>query len=177
MTEGTATENTVAKTITFEAVAKLMATLSEVAEATSQETHEYDILSIMENILTAETPEELWERQRAGGISSKDYINKPFQLLSDNLTWRRSTLQGSSTTFPFYAMCRVKDLESGQEKIVNGGGFSFVSVLSKLQDFGMLTEDYTYQLIEKQTSAGYNVVLIAPVATAGSAKRATRAAK
>jgi len=165
----------VAQKVTFTAVANLMTRLSDVAESTSEETHKYDILSIMENILNAETPEELWERQQAGGLSSKDYINKPFQLLSDNLTWRKSTLTGSDTTFPFYAMCRVNDVESGEEKVVNGGGFSFVSVLSKLQEFGMLDEKHTYQLVEKQTSAGYNVVLIMPVATAASAKRAGNA--
>lgn len=173
------TEGTIERTVTFEAIAKLMATLEEVAESTSEETHKFDIFSIMENILTAETPEELWERQEAGGISSKDYINQPFQLLADNLTWRRSQLQGSSTTFPFYAMLRVHDMATDTEKIINGGGFSFVSVLSKLQEWNMLTDEYTYQLVEKQTSNGYNVVLIKPVAgpkpSNGSAKRAANA--
>ncbi len=165
----------VEQTREFRAVAGLMTRLAEVVETDPMEANKADILAIMENILTAETPEELWARQEAGGTSSKDYINQPFTLRDEDITWKRSTIQGP-TTFPYYAMCKVTDVATGNDVMLNGGGFSFVSVLSKLQEFDLLDGVNTFQLVEKGTSSGNTVILVKPVAVASPAKPAPAAA-
>lgn len=166
-----ADDKAVAVKPTFQQVARLMERLSVEADMPAEEANQEMILTIMDNILSAETPEELFERQEAGGTASKDYINKPFTLRSEDLSWKKSQISGGGT-FPYYAMCQITDLESGRKQTLNGGGFSFVSVLSKLDEFGWLDGERVFQLVEKPTSGGYNVILIKPVATAGSAKRA-----
>lgn len=157
----------------FKAVAALMNRLSIETDLDPVEANKGDILAIMENILTAETPEELWDAQEAGGLSSKEFINRPFTLLTEDVVWKKSTIVGP-TTFPYYAMVTVTDVGTGERLVVNGGGFSFVSVLSKLQEFDMLNDKHAYQLVEKGTSSGNTVILVKPVAVPGktSAKRA-----
>jgi hypothetical protein len=168
----------VVETKEFRAVAQLMNRLSVETDLDPVEANKADILAIMENILAAETPEELWARQEAGGTSSKDYTNQPFTLKSEDVVWKKSTIVGP-TTFPYYAMCKVIDVATGNEVMLNGGGFSFVSVISKLQDFEMLDGVNTFQLVEKATSSGNTVILVKPVAIApvASAKRAGSATK
>jgi hypothetical protein len=161
----------------FAAIQNLMGKLTEAVndpEAGSQ----YDIYSIMDNILAAESEEEVFTRQEAGSTASKDYINRPFTLLAENITWRKTAAayleQGA---FPFYAMCRVHDVNEEEEVVLNGGGASFVAVLSKLQDFGALDGKRQFMLVEKPVASGNTVILVKPVGKVPTARAAARSAK
>lgn len=136
-------------------------------------------LSIMEGMLRAETEEELFERQEAGTVSSKDFILRPFRLLAENVQWKKSSAvlieQGG---FPYYALLTVTDMETGTDVVVDSGAPSVISVLSKLLD--MDTDDRPMekraferfradggrplQFVEKPVSAG-NVIMLKPVVT------------
>lgn len=128
-----------------------------------------EIYGFMENILSAETEEEVFARQTMGDmVASKDYLNKPFYLTSENIKWMKSSFQGG---FPFYAILKVTDAESGAEVTIDGGGVSFCAVLAKLQDLRAFdgfeeTKGRPMQLIGKPTSSGNTVVLVQPLPTA-----------
>jgi hypothetical protein len=146
----------------------LMRMVKQLATEVQLQDREYNIESIMEQILSGESAEEIFQAQDLGSVASKDYIGRPFYLKTDGVTWMKSTLEDG--TFPFYAMIRVRDLESEDEVTLNGGGASFVSVLWKLQDIGFLDEEKALVLESKKTSAGYEVVLVKPYALPKSVK-------
>lgn len=164
----------IVQTKEFARVQALMTRLSIEADLPESNVTTDVILTIMDNMLDAATPEELWAAQEAGATASKDFINRPFTLRTEDVTWKKSSIEGP-TSFPFYAMCNVTDLASGETVLLNGGGSSFVAVLSKLQEFEWLDGERAFQLVEKQTGSGKTVILMKPVATvpAPGAKRAS----
>lgn len=149
------------------------------------ETATADRFAIMEAILAAESEDELFEKQEAGTVSSKDYLNKPFRLLPENITWKKSGQsyidQGG---FPFYVLLRVTEMATGDDIVIDCGSFSVISVLDKLLEFD--TEDREpekrsferfradggrpLQFVGKQATNG-TVVLLKPVAIEAKPKQ------
>lgn len=147
-------------------------------------------LSIMESMLAAESEEELFDRQEAGAISSKDFVLRPFRLLPENIQWKKSNQafveQGG---FPFYALITVTDMETGERVVIDTGSPSCISVLSKLVEFDEETRPKRsfepfrekggrpLQFVGKPVASGNTVILLKPVITAeadtnkGRAKR------
>lgn len=148
-------------------------------------------LAIMETMLGAETEEELFERQEAGLLSSKDYTLRPFRLLPEGISWKKSA-QGfiDQGGFPFYVILRVTDMETGNEVAVDSGAPSVISVIDKLlqwddasrpldkRSFERFRADggRPLQFVPKATSSGQSIVMLKPVVTAEAPKstRSTR---
>lgn len=157
---------------------KSMIDLLKIEVSIGEQDTSTDIASIMENILSGESEEEVFARQEIGSTATKDYLNKPFALKAEDITWKASLLKGDGFTFPFYALLRVTDIESGEELTLNGGGATFVSVLWKLQQlsaFDGFENGRPLILVGKPTASGQTVVLLKPIA--GSKRAAARAAK
>lgn len=132
-----------------------------------------DIASIMENILRADTEEEIFARQDAGSVASKDFTNRPFFLKSSDVTWKMTAAgfreQGA---FPFFALLKVRDADTGQDVVVNAGGATVVAVLDKLTRIGALDEERCLMFVEKPVTSGFSVILLRPVKVAsGNAKK------
>jgi hypothetical protein len=144
-----------------------------------------DALYIMDNILAAETEEELFARQEAGATAGRDFVNRPFRLLPENVTWKKSNdgfiKQGG---FPFWALLRVLDMETDEYVVIDCGGKSVVAVLDKLLQFDdesrpLQSRSFErfraeggrpLQFVAKPVSSGQAVLLLKPVAT-GTATR------
>lgn len=94
-------------------------------------------LQIMEQILSAETEEDLWRAQNASTISGQEFVDRPFLMKSSQIDWKRSRenyiAQGG---FPFYFLARVLDLGTNEEVVVNCGGKTVVAMVRKLQKLG-----------------------------------------
>lgn len=145
-------------------------------------------LSIMESMLAAESEEELFDRQEAGAVSSKDFVLRPFRLLPENIQWKNSNKayieQGG---FPFYALITVTDMETGDRVVIDSGSPSVISILSKLVEFDDPSRAVRsfephrerggrpLQFVEKPVSSGYSVILLKPVVTGEETTTKTRA--
>lgn len=164
-------------------IRRLLGKLSIEAQATANDPAAS--LAIMESILRAESEEELFERQQAGTTSSKDYVLRPFRLLPENIAWKRSG-QGyvEQGGFPFYALLRVTDIETGNEVVVDSGSTSVLSVLERsidLDDESRPMEKRFYerfrkdggrplQFVPKAVQSGYNVITLMPVVLAAASE-------
>lgn len=113
-------------------IASLLRELS--MEATNVENVDDFAMTIMTNILSAETEEDIFGAQDEGMTSGKDYLNTPFRLDMGGISWRASSEDYiTEGGFPFYAIMNVTEIESGEEFALNCGGKSFVAVLRALQ--------------------------------------------
>lgn len=132
------------------------------------------VLEIMSRILDATDEESLFAAANAGTTPTKEFLNVPFMLKSDDVVWKRSRSEYIETGgFPWYALMRVTNLQTGEEQTLNGGGFSFVSTLWKLGELGVMQkydEDGGMPLICEGKPAGRGtVVLLKPFKMARSA--------
>lgn len=128
-----------------------------------------DIASIMENILRAESEEEVFARQEAGGVASKDYVNRPFTLQVEGIQWKPTGAAfRADGAFPFYAMLNVVDSETGNEMLINAGGATVVAVLDRLARLGALDDARSLMFVEKPVASGYTVILLRPIKTAAA---------
>jgi hypothetical protein len=127
------------------------------------------VYDVMESILNAENAEEAFNAQEAGTLSGKDFVNTPFYLRSDDVTWLRSrqfdNTGGKVSGFPFYAMLTVREVATGDEQVVSCGGMTFVAVLRKLQEVGYLdknAEGASLVLTAKATASGNAILFLKP---------------
>jgi len=118
-------------------------------------------LDIMSRILEQETLAGIFEAADTGSNSGKSFAGRPFIVQTGGWEWKRSAegfrKQGG---FPFYALLKVTALDDGKEYVLDCGGFSFVSVLDRLDCLGW---------IERQTeeSGGLPMILEARTMTSG----------
>ena len=136
-------------------------------EATSEkaEFSQEDLADFMESIFTAQTAEEVFANQELTGESSKTFLNTPFWLDVNGVTWVKSTIENGSV-FPYYARLKVSRADSETELTVSAGGNSVIAAISRLQDIGYLDKPQCLQFVEKATSGGNTVVKLMPVAVA-----------
>src|SRR4029077_274325 len=124
------------------------------------------VLEIMHNILTATDEDAIFAAANAGTVSGKNFTGIPFLLKSDGVQWKRSGNQFTSEGgFPWYALLRVTNLQTGEQQVVNCGGLSFVTTLWRLIETGSIESwddkgGMPLQLIGKPTSAGYTILLL-----------------
>lgn len=98
-----------------------------------EETGESVVTQIMEQILAADTLEDLFRAQEAGTVAGKSYTDRPFLLLPENVEWRRSRdVFIEAGGFPFFFFARVRDLETGDDVVINCGGQTVVAMMYKL---------------------------------------------
>lgn len=121
-------------------------------------------LGIMDQILSATSEDEIFAAANAGTIAGKDVAGRVFLIHEHD--WMRSApgyiAQGA---FPFYALCKVTFLDTGDNAVVNCGGFTFVSVLDALDRNGHLEkhpDGYPMVLEVRQTQNGMDVVIPRP---------------
>lgn len=151
------------KTPQFREIAALVDRLKSETEVTDGEL-KTDVLSIMENILNAESEEEVFERQEAGTVASKDYLNRVFLLDKNGIEWKvTAPAFRDQGAFPFYALLRATDAETEKEVVVSCGGASCVAVLDKLSRIGSLDKSRALMFVEKPVSSGFSVILLRPV--------------
>lgn len=121
-------------------------------------------LAIMERILAADSEEDIFAAANAGTTSGKDFVGRPFQLLDENIEWKASAAQfREQGGFPFYAICRAVDIQTGAELVLGCGGFSFMATLWTLHDRGIITrydKDGGMGLILKEKPAANGSVLL-----------------
>lgn len=138
------------------------------------------VLDIMSRILDATDEDAIFAAANAGTKATKMFLNTPFRLPSDGITWKRSAAQFiEQGGFPWYALCRVVDLSTGEETTLNGGGLSYITTLYKLWKTGTLTkydDDGGMPLIlEGKPAAKGSIVLIKPfkmpISADGKAKK------
>lgn len=135
--------------------------------------------SIMESILSADSEEALFERQDAGAVASKDFLNRPFRLRESDIQWKRSAANFvEEGAFPFYALLTVTEMATGDRVVLDTGASSVVAVLSKLQDlhgFERYEEEggRPLQFVGKTVASGRTIVMLMPVVLE-AAKRAKK---
>lgn len=125
-------------------------------------------IDIMDRILRADTMEKAYQAANAGTISGKDFAGTPFLLREPgSIDWKRSApgfiRQGG---FPFYAFIRVISLATGEEALLDCGGFSFMAVLHKI----VTTDEFEKHpggiplILQSKTmqGSGFDVVLLLP---------------
>ena len=171
-------EDVVTRDVALPEIRRLLGKLS--LEATQDNGGRDAAMAIMESILKAETLEEAFDRQEAGTVSSKDFTLRPFRLLPENISWKKSASgyieQGG---FPFYALLRVTDMATGDEVVVDSGSPSVISILEKalsLDSFEPFRADggMPLQFVGKPVSSGYSIVMLKPVAVESKPARGRR---
>lgn len=136
----------------------------ESSSVTDEDANTDFLLKLMENILTAETFEDVFTTQTAGMLSGKDHTDKPFWLKESGISIRKSTKDGQ---LPFYAVLNVVDIETGEELTLNCGGTTFLTVLHKLRmddyfsaEKGCPEEGRPLVLVAKESPAGAYLLLM-----------------
>lgn len=125
------------------------------------------VMDIMSRILGATDEDAIFAAANAGTIATKHFLNTPHRLPSTGITWKKTAAQYIETGgFPWYALTRVIDLSTGEEKTLNGGGISYITTLYKLWKVGILAkhdDDGGMPLIlEGKPAARGTVVLVKP---------------
>lgn len=149
----------------------LALTAETALDATDRTSADDFVLDIVESILSAETEEDIFEAQEAGTVSGKDFLNIPFRLLEEELSFVRVAEEyRSPTTLPFYARMTVARLDNGEWETISCGGNSVVSVLFALRKTGALakyTEDGGRPLVITAKQGAVNqFLLLKPYAVA-----------
>lgn len=158
-------------------VKQMVVTLFEEA-GERQQSDDY-VMDIVEGILNAETLDDIFEAQEAGGLSSKAYVNQPFRLKPEGLQFLKSTIV-SPSSLPFYAALNVTEIGTGEERNITAGGNSVVPVLYKLREAGFLKqyadeygEGMPLVFVAKGTAAGLERLELRPYKVAKPAKKAS----
>lgn len=121
------------------------------------------VRDIMEQILSAESIEDVFAAADAGTISGKDMADVPFFLRKDDIEWKMSaSAYRENGQFPFYTLLRVGDLETGEKKVVSCGGSTFVTTIWRLIQIGAFEkfDDRGMPLVIKAKPTGLGAVLI-----------------
>lgn len=122
------------------------------------------VMQIMEAILTADSEEAVLAAANAGTLSSKEW-DRPFWLRGDDITWKISgALYRNPKRWPFYALCRIGDMETGEKHVMTGGGATFCTVLYRFQKLGVFDKpeyaDTGYPMFLMKKAAGQGEVVI-----------------
>jgi len=100
------------------------------------------VMDLMEQILAADTVEDIFAAQEAGLLSGKDFTNRPFLLKEEDIIVVRSNLR---TGFPFYARMQVTEIGMGEPPLTLAcGGKTFMAVLLALRTKGYFKTDKAY---------------------------------
>lgn len=120
--------------------------------------------SIMGNILSAETEEDILAAGDAGTLSSDEYVGIPFRVKDSAITWKftadRYLKEGA---FPFFALVNIVDADN-KPQTMTAGGMSVVATLYALQKKGIIAQ-YGEQgmplvIDSKKTNAGFDVLFL-----------------
>lgn len=159
-----------AESVPFTAVKRVLDQLDIEAALDAASSGMEAALSIFQNIMEAETEEEVFKQATAGTTSGKDFTNVPFRLKPENITWKKSFMEG----FPFFALLRVTDMENEKEMVLNCGGVTFVAVIRRLLELEEAGKETfsrhapyggkPLMLTAKPVASGFSVLIPVPVA-------------
>lgn len=138
---------------------------SFVQEAQVVENSPTFVYDIMEAILNAESFDDIFAAQDAGGLSGKEFTQRPFYLRGEDITIRKSTIEGGDG-LPFYAILTVTEIHTGEQHTLNCGGKTFMAVLYALRERGYFNdapeEGRAFVLIGTDSEAGYTYLSLKP---------------
>lgn len=161
-------EISTAVVVPFPQMAKMIRTLEE--RMVDFEGDDTVAVRIADELLAAETEEELFALNAGETIASKEFLGKPFLFGADDVKFLRSTIEDGS--FPFFALITVVDLADGAVKVINSGAMSVLPILYKLLQWHADGRDtFTkfeggrrpFQFVDKETRSGWRVVKLVPV--------------
>lgn len=125
------------------------------------------ILEIMSNIFAATDEDAIFAAANAGTTAGKEFVGQPFGLKAEDITYKKSAPAFKDIGgFPWYALTRVLDFNTGEKRVVNCGGLSYMSTLYALRETGMFAkpeyDEYGMPLVLelKPTASGYGVILL-----------------
>lgn len=140
-------------------VRKMVQLLALEAETSKDSGNDF-VFGLMDEILSAESEEDIFAAQDKGLMSGQDFSNNPFYLAEDNILIKRSTIVGGDG-LPFYAMMTVTEIATGEERALNCGGKTFMAVLHALRQIG-------YFNVTEENPLGRSVVIISTPSPAGA---------
>lgn len=117
----------------FPAMRQFFQVMELESEAPGDMTEDF-MLDLMEQILAAETEEEIFAAQSTGMIAGKDFTNRPFWLRGDDIQIRKTTYRQGG--LPWYAVMKVTEVATNDEFVLNCGGKTFMAVLQALRNKG-----------------------------------------
>jgi len=128
----------------YPALRHMMQILTMEAESAPDDNADEFVMSLMEKILSATTPEEIFAAQDSGMRSGQDFAGRPFYLAAQDISIRRSSIQEGG--LPFYAMVKVTEIATGEEHVLNCGGKTFMSTLHGLRqiDYFNVTDEFPF---------------------------------
>jgi hypothetical protein len=122
------------------------------------------IRQIMESILGADTEEAIFAAANQSTTATKNFLDRPFLLRGEDIQWKESAeIYRSGKGFPWYTLLKITDLQTGEALTLNGGGWTFVFCLYRLQQINAFANHepngMPMVLRAKPASSGYSVVL------------------
>jgi len=105
-------------------------------------------LSIIKRILASESPDEVFQGQKA--LGGREVLGRPFQLKA--VRWHKSSFEG---VVPVFAVLDSTMLDSGEDVAITTGSSNVMAQAYKLDDLGALPVDCTFQEADKETAAGF----------------------
>jgi hypothetical protein len=122
------------------------------------------VYNILSAILTADTENDILAAALAGTTSGKDFVDVPFRLRKEDIQWKVSGgLYRTQGAFPFYALCEVTELQTGERRVISCGGSTFCVVMWRFAQTGVFDPYYDeggYPFMLKSKPAGIGQVLI-----------------
>jgi hypothetical protein len=148
-------------------------------EVALPENQTFDVGAFMDNILGAESAEEVFKAQILGSTATKDFTDRPFVVRDEDIWWATSTITETGA-FPYYVMMKVIDTETQEEVTLNGGGSTFCAVVRRLQEldfFKQYPDGAPLMLLGKSTQKGNEVIMLKPLAAPPVAEKSARGKK
>lgn len=118
------------------------------------------VWQIMASVVESESIEDMFAAMEIGLKSSKDFLDTPFELSADGISWRKSTVAGDNG-YPYYAVLDIFNLTTGEKETIAAGGMTTVAAIYKMQTAGWLNEPRGFVFKGKVAGNG-TVVLIQP---------------
>lgn len=122
------------------------------------------VYNILNAILSADTENDVLAAAMAGTTSGKDFADVPFRLRKEDIQWKVSGgLYRTQGAFPFYALCEVTELQTGERRVISCGGSTFCAVMWRFIQtsvFDPYYDDGGYPFVIKAKPAGAGLVLI-----------------
>lgn len=123
---------------------------------------------VLENILNAESWDDIFEAQDSGMQSGKDFVGIPFLIASAaDIEWRTSTKGDTSQgAFPYFAVITATELQTGEPVTFGCGATTFCVALHQLKKRGYFDdqpeEGRALVIQEHPTDEGRSYLTIRP---------------
>jgi hypothetical protein len=154
----------------FPALARMGRVLHEIIQDTEdnrQATDEF-VFQIMEEMLTADSLEELFAASEAGTVSGKDFIDRPFRLKTENIQWAEAKPEFvAAGGMKFFVRLNVLEIATGEAVTITTGAKSVLIAVFRMWEQKWLDQydtDGGYPMVLRAfgTAAGTDAVRLQP---------------